>query len=167
MWLASVSLRDAAGDIVPSPLWDRHQRDRAKRTAMWLLQGAGDPAKERGFRMNVTLCVHRWVRDDELEQLPAEFFSCRGFLSLAGAPIQVMWEHGIPSSPTTQPCVNPRRVPLDDYVPESLKRRQIRNGQHLWFPVDCGECFTCQARLVVEREGKPYNACVAQGLTSG
>lgn len=93
---------------------------------------SGDPTRERIFRMNITVCMHRAASDDDLERLPPSFFESEP-TDLAGGPVEVLWENE-EGSLSTQPCHNPERIPLD-----------ARNPL-LWFPGACTACPPCQAR---------------------
>jgi hypothetical protein len=102
-----------------------------------VLGPAGNPARERIFRMNVTLCLHRAISDEELEQLP-DWFHAAQPTDLAGGPIEILYETE-DSGPSTKPCASPVRIPLD------------RTNPLLWFPGDCGACESCRARAVHDR----------------
>jgi len=100
-----------------------------------LLGDAGDASRERLFRMQVTLCLHRAVREDELARLP-EYFHADPALDIAGGPVEIL-EETEPGAASTKPCHDPRRVPLDPY------------DRLLWVPEDCGRCEPCLARLAI------------------
>lgn len=130
MWLASVSLRNRRG-IVATGKWDRAERQEADRLIGLLLEGLGDETRERRFRMNITLCHHRALREDEMEQMGLGG-SCA--IDIAGAPLEVLWSRGVKESASAMPCANPRRRIID------LKRPD------LWIPEGCGKCESCEAR---------------------
>lgn len=111
--------------------WGRHRR-RGEALLRAAVGGGGDHDRERIFRMNVTLCLHRAMTDDEVAALPAYFHSDPA-TDLAGGPVEVLWESE-PGSPSTRPCANPERQVLDRRRPD------------LWVPRDCGDCASCVAR---------------------
>lgn len=98
-----------------------------------VLGPVGDTSRERGFRMNLTLCLHRAVSDEELRRLDV---TCMRPTHLAGGPVEVLWETE-PGVPSTQPCRAPRMTTL---LP----------GSRVLVPMDCGECDTCRARAAVD-----------------
>jgi hypothetical protein len=100
---------------------------------------AGNPNRERIFRMNVTVCLHRAATAEDLAQVPAWFHTAEP-TDLAGGPVAVLWENE-EGSLSTRPCQNPERIPLD------------RANPLLWFPGDCEQCPPCLARLAVQ-EGR-------------
>lgn len=134
VWLASVSvardgrtvgaadLDDAARDLVKALLWE-------------VMDGAGDESRQRLFRMNVTTCLHRAARADEVARVPAYFHTCEA-VGLAGGPVAVLWET-VPGKPSTKPCENPRR------------QIAIPSRPDLWIPGDCGDCEPCRARAAI------------------
>lgn len=130
VWLASLtrwqgsprhSTPRTTGTWTPGELADGFARLRV------LLDGVGDPERERGFRMNLTLCIHRATTPDEAARLPPFTPS-----HLAGGPVEVVYETE-PGKLSTRPCSDPGR--------------EVFGGT--WLPVDCGRCATCLARAGV------------------
>lgn len=70
VWLASVTLRDALGGIRPTPTWLLSDYARAERVLGEVLRGVGDQTREVVFRMNLTLCRHRGLTEEEEAGLP-------------------------------------------------------------------------------------------------
>jgi hypothetical protein len=136
VWLASISLRDAAGRIRAVPRWTLDERLLAEARLRELLEPVGDRARERLFRMNVTLCLHRAATDEEVARQPA-WFHTHPAVALAGGPVEVLWEN-VSGSASTKPCDRPTKIPLD--VRDPL----------LWFPKDCGACPPCRARAAIQ-----------------
>lgn len=136
VWLASVSYRDQRG-IIPTTKYSRQMRKHAKRQAWNAVEGRGDHDRFRLFRMQITICLHVAVSDDELEKLPAEWNRWPG-TALAGGPVEILEERGIPDIPSTKPCKDPVREPLGLGDPD------------LWVPIDCGRCGPCMARATIE-----------------
>jgi hypothetical protein len=134
VWLASVSLRDKRGQIVGTSNWTprqwRYAEDVLKNYA---LRDAGDERRERMFRMCVTACLHRGIRDDELQLIDQWWFDADA-VDLAGGPIEIIYSKGVADVESAKPCWNPRKQLID------LRRTD------LYLPVDCGECPPCQAR---------------------
>lgn len=133
MWLVSVS-HSVAGKIVPTEIWTKDHRLRiADRLIDMVLDGRGDPRRERSFRMCITLCRHRAISDKENDELPESFHKAPA-TDIAGGPVEVLWSsQDMPKSDSVLPCRDPGKVPLP--------------GQHeLWLPVDCGRCPPCVAR---------------------
>jgi hypothetical protein len=114
------------------PRWSPALKAEATSHLRRVLTDVGDPAQERLFRMNVTLCLHRAASIDERRQLPSWFIE-RPWNGLAGGPVEVLWEN-VPGAISTKPCHRPRKRILDPRDPL------------LWLPVDCGVCPPCQAR---------------------
>lgn len=110
--------------------WDEATTDRISATLDTLLDGVGDPDHQREFVMCITLCRHRALTDDEYAALPAWWHETTA-VDVAGAPLRVRWNRGIPDTPSTQPCANPGRV---------------RVSETLWLPQECGLGDSCQAR---------------------
>lgn len=100
------------------------------------LGGIGDQSRERFFRMCITACLHRGIRDDELRLIPAWWHDAEA-VDIAGGPVEVLWSKGVPEIASAMPCHNPGKRLLDPFRPD------------LWFPVDCGECEPCVARANV------------------
>lgn len=131
-WLASIAMRLPDGSPKLTGEWTRAERRRADKRLDKLLGNVGDPTRERAFRMNLTLCLHRALSDreiatlsDEWKAAPAEF--------LAGGPVEVLWQKGVADAPSTRPCAEPRMRPL---LP----------GSRVLVPLDCGRCESCVAR---------------------
>lgn len=136
VWLASISIWDPRqGAIIPTSVWrrDRYALDRGEQILREVLNGAGDPTRERLFRMNVTLCLHRGLTDEEERTIGS---GCA--VHLAGGAVEVLWQRGVRSSPAAMPCERPRRRLLPGGDPR------------LWLPVDCGGCEPCHARAAIE-----------------
>jgi hypothetical protein len=148
VWLASLSLRDRHGKIVPTETWSAERMAACQASIDTLLDGLGDPAYERSFRMCVTLCRHRALTADEADQLPDEWWT-QPARDLAGGPIEVLWSRGLPETLSTEPCANPTKVLL---------------APGCFFPKDCGVCPSCEARkacrsrLPVRPNRSPENA---------
>lgn len=139
VWLASVSCR--RGDrLLASTDW----RDRfdwaVGRLRSVVLRGVGDETRERLFRMNVTLCLHRAVSDAELEGFPAGWKCSPG--GLAGGPVEILWSKGVVESPSCRPCENPR-----------WDTRLEPDRPDLALPIDCGRCGPCLARKHIAETG--------------
>jgi hypothetical protein len=137
VWLASVSLRDRRGEIIGTAKWGErewaHAQDVLSNVA---LAGAGDESRVRMFRMCITACLHRGIRDDELRQIPHWWFDAEA-VDIAGGPVEIIYARGVPDIESAKPCHRPRKQVLD------LRRLD------LWLPVDCGECSPCRARATV------------------
>ncbi len=133
VWLASVSYSKKSR-IVATGNWPKFRFRRAERLAHRILFGVGDDEKERGFRMNITFCVHRALSESEKDQLPSEWQGAPG--GLAGGPVEVLFSRGIETTQAALPCTDPSRDIIDSTRPD------------LWFPIDCGICYPCEARLV-------------------
>jgi hypothetical protein len=141
VWLASISRRSKLhpGKPLATGLWSPQLRDESAALLRRLLGPAGNPARERLFRMNVTLCLHRACTDDEVAALPA-YFHDDPPTGLAGGPIEVLWESE-PGAATTRPCENPTRTFMGTTDPL------------LWVPLDCGACEPCRARAAIVAAG--------------
>lgn len=141
MWLASASWHGAGGTIVTGN-WSDEQFRRARQALENALTGAGNPAHQRLFRMNVTLCLHRACSEREIERLPSDFYAAGG--GLAGGPLEILEERGMPDLPRGKPCENPGRYIMDARRPD------------LWLPEDCQKCPPCldraSIRTATERE---------------
>jgi len=134
VWLASASWRGPEGTIATGD-WNPEQLRRAKQNVENALAGAGDPAHQRLFRMNITLCLHRACSAAELARLPAEFYALGG--GLAGGPIEILESRGMPGLPRELPCEKPGREIIDAARPD------------LWLPRDCGRCTPCRDRASI------------------
>lgn len=104
----------------------------------------GDKSKERHFRMNATLCIHRALSAAEVAQLPDEF-TCAPALDIAGGPVAILWESE-EGAISTRPCANPEHMILDPKQPE------------LWVPIDCGKCPSCVARIAAQARVRSYDS---------
>ena len=134
MWLASVSRVRANGRRLYVPEWSGPQLREAERQLRLLISNVGDVTKERLFRMNITLCLHRAATDAEVAAQPEWFLKTAG-CGLAGGPVRVLSET-VAGSPSTKPCEAPRKQVVD------------RHSPHGWIPVGCGQCEPCRARTV-------------------
>lgn len=135
VWLASLSRPSRNhGGRLPTQLWSSDTVAESARLLRRVIGPAGDPDRERLFRMNVTLCLHRACTDAELASAP-DWFRQAEPIDLAGGPIAVLWESES-GAPSTRPCDRPTQIPLDPRHPL------------LWYPQDCGSCPSCRARLV-------------------
>jgi hypothetical protein len=135
--LASISRRSALqGRPLATPLWNEPLRAESAALLRRLLGPAGNPDRERLFRMQVTMCLHRALTLDEIDSLPA-YFHDDPSTDLAGGPVEILWESeaGLPS---TRPCHNPIHEPLWPGAPL------------LWLPLDCGTCPPCLARAALD-----------------
>lgn len=132
VWLASISRRDSKGARVYVPEWGKAVRDVAERLLRQMVDGVGNPSRERLFRMNVTMCLHRAASDEEVAA-QSEEFRCAPGNGLAGGPVEILAETE-QGSPSTRPCEAPDRHVID------------RASPHGWIPVDCGDCEPCLAR---------------------
>lgn len=133
VWLASYSLKNGKGKIVPTADFDHKQRVKALETLRKALRGVGDETGERFFRMCVTHCFHRVLSLAEEAGL-SEAWKRAEPVDIAGGPVEVFWQHGVPESArlSTSPCENPGHLHL---------------GQtDLWLPIDCEMCPPCVAR---------------------
>lgn len=88
---------------------------------------------ERLCRFPITYNLSRALTERERAALPAY---AQGVcpVTLAGAPLQVLREKGVPFVLSAQPCASPLRIPIDTARP------------HLWRAGDCGDCPSCLAR---------------------
>lgn len=137
VWLASASYKSPITDriIATGDLTDS-KRKQMEQTLLDVLEGVGDLEAERLFRMNVTLCIHRALTEDEVANLPPEFHTCEA-IDLAGGPIEILRQN-VPPRPSTMPCEHPTQHTLVPGRPD------------LWLPLDCGECEPCKARAAIE-----------------
>jgi hypothetical protein len=132
VWLASIGRIRPNGRRLYVPEWSPSQLRDAERRLRRLLDGVGDTTRERLFRMNITLCLHRAATDAEVQAQPPWFLEAAG-CGLAGGPVAVLSET-VTGSPSTRPCLNPQRQVFDKTSP------------HGWLPTDCGSCEPCLAR---------------------
>jgi hypothetical protein len=133
VYLVSLSRRDFGGKIIPASTWSAHAIKLYSDLMRSVIAGLGDESRERIFRMNVTLCLHRALTEAEILALP-EYFHTDPPIDIAGGPVKIIWEN-TPGSPSTRPCENPIR----DY-------ETFRGHPELWIPEDCGQCGPCLAR---------------------
>ena len=137
VWLASISKRHPiTRQTVPNTRWSPADRAGASALLMAALAGVGDPARQRTFRMNITLCVHRALTDEEIAGLPPVWHAQPG-THLAGGPVEILHET-VPCAPSTRPCEQPGRHYITLGDPD------------MWVPQDCGRCAPCLARRAVE-----------------
>ena len=136
VWLASISRWKPNGEPLVVPRWSPEMRLDAETRLRAALSGVGDTARERLFRMNVTLCLHRAATAHEVAQQP-EWFHSHPACGLAGGPVEVLWENTLGAA-STKPCRNP------------LKRMLGKSDPLLWLPVDCGRCESCRARAQIQ-----------------
>lgn len=123
---------------ISTGLWIPQARREAEAHLLRLLGPAGNPARERLFRMNVTMCLHRALTDEEVDAAgPA--LRTDAPTDLAGGPIEILreTEEGLE---TTKPCHNPTRVGMDP------------RDALLWLPFDCTKCPPCIARMALQEE---------------
>lgn len=136
VWLASLSRQSViTGDKVLIPRWPKEWLRDGIRTLREVLGEAGDPSRERHFRMNLTLCIHRALKEDEIARFPCGWDE-GPHEGIAGAPVEVLWEN-TPGSLSTKPCANPTRMPLP----------RTNDPVFGWIPFDCGTCQSCLARI--------------------
>lgn len=140
VWLASISQRRADGRIVGAYRWDTDKIADMERRLRAALVGVGDDSRERLFRMNVTLCLHRAVSEVEYDKTGRDFMD--GACNLAGPPVASLKVKGFTPTASIDPCDNPKRR-----LPETLSY-----DPNLWIPVECGKCPSCVARSGLEGE---------------
>jgi|SRR5215467_4426986 len=134
VWLASLSRHRANGHFIFVPDWSVSQRRDAERLLREAIEGVGDTSRERLFRMNLTLCLHRAATDAEVAAQPPWFLQAPG-CGLAGGPVEVLSET-VPGALSTKPCEQPMR-------------ERFGTHKHAWLPVDCGTCGPCRARHMI------------------
>jgi hypothetical protein len=133
VWLASLSRRVPGTDnIRATGRWSKKEIEAGYKRLAYALRGVGDPALERLFRMNVTLCLHRAATVEEVAGLPASWHGDEA--GLAGGPIEVLWSKGIEVTDSCLPCKSPKHYVVD------------RSRPDLWVPIDCRQCGPCRAR---------------------
>lgn len=138
VWLASASRKNrSTGRALPTTLWSPAQVRAAIDTLRSVIGPAGNPDRERHFRMPATYCIHRAATDEEVAQLPP-WFCEQPALDLAGGPLEILWESE-EGNPSTRPCHSP-------------VQREIRGNTSplLFVPADCGACPPCRARRVID-----------------
>jgi len=139
VWLASVSRRSPLNNnLIATGLWSQQTRDESAALLRRVLGPAGDSSRERLFRMNVTLCLHRAITAAAYGALPESFRTAEP-TDLAGGPIEVLFESE-EGRETTKPCHNPAKISLDPRNPL------------LWIPTDCNQCPPCIARIKLLEE---------------
>lgn len=119
-------------------VWTKQTMDESIALLRRIIGPAGNPERERVFRMQITLCIHRACTPEEVAALP-EYFHTDPATDLAGGPVEIVYETES-SGPSTWPCEQPTRYPLDPH--NSL----------LWFPIDCGKCTPCRARQKLDAD---------------
>jgi len=137
VWLASASLHDFFGRIIPSARWSAGDRWKLESTLLEVLAGVGDSSRERFFRMPVTACIHRQLTAAEEAGLRPEWHQAPA-VHMAGGPMEILRET-IPGALSTRPCVRPgqRNVPA-------------ARDADVFLLVDCGHCDPCRARAAIE-----------------
>ena len=139
VWLASLSRSNPiTRERLPTTRWSPEQFAEAEDLLSDVLDGVGDESAQRSFRMQITLCRHRRVSDEEQARLPMDFWDAPP-VGLAGGPVAILWET-VPGSLSTKPCANPRRKALSLTDPD------------LWIPIECGECPSCLARARLDAD---------------
>lgn len=134
VWLCSISRQSPVrGGRLATSLWTPPTMAESWALLRRCVGPDGNPSRERIFRMNVTVCLHRAITAEESARLPDWFHESEP-TDLAGGPVEVLWENE-EGSPSTRPCHNPERIPLD-----------ARNPL-LWFPGECRTCPPCLARM--------------------
>jgi hypothetical protein len=138
VWLASISRRpQGRREALSTQVWSPSTMQDSVDLLRRILGPAGNPDRERIFRMQVTLCIHRALTDAEVAALPDSFHAAEA-TDLAGGPVEILFETE-DSGPSTRPCLNVKRLPLS------------RTDPLLWFPGDCGDCVPCLARRKLDR----------------
>jgi len=132
VWLASLSTRDKHGEVIATGNLKPYQVREAEVILRKALEGVGDPSRERLFRMNITMCLHRAATDIEVATAPLWWQESPG-CGIAGGPVAILWEN-TPASDSCKPCEKPGHGIIYPSRPD------------LWFPVDCGSCAPCVAR---------------------
>jgi hypothetical protein len=139
VWLASMSYRNKSGQFINTAKWKDSMRilnKRQKPSAVLqdIIGPLGDESKERCFRMNMTMCLHRAATDEEVKSLPKTWQ--QQLPGLAGGPIEILWST-VPISDSARPC----------HAPTPLVA--IKNRPDLFIPQDCHQCLPCKARLAL------------------
>lgn len=143
VWLASVSRRHPVTDaIIPTGEWVARPAllNKGGRILKEVLSGVGDRGFERLFRMNITLCLHRAMTEEEVAGLPAWWHDAPA-VGIAGPAVEVLRSRGASGRPAQQPCEDPiRTLPQRGWDPR------------LWIPEGCGECGPCRDRTRAREE---------------
>ena len=139
-----MSVRDRDGRIVGAKNWARRDiyvnglpREAIGVLREHALDGVGDKALERVFRMNITLCIHRAATPEEVAAVPHDWQAAPS--GMAGGPVEIISEKGIESSMSASPCESPEHISCIPTRPD------------LWVPGDCGRCEPCRARARIEK----------------
>lgn len=139
MWLASVSLTNKRGLKVCTPSWRNMQWRHAFALLDEATHGVGHPEHFRKFRMQITVCKHVPLREDEIAVLPPDWMEGQGD-SLAGGPVEALDSVGLPPGlVSVRCCENPGKTML-------LNRHGFSDNNQAWLPKDCGLCAPCVAR---------------------
>jgi hypothetical protein len=156
VWLASCSLRVVEDSrIVPTSTYGDAERRVAYHLLRRALEGVGDRAWERVFRMCVTTCMHRGLTDAEIARLPDGWHAAQA-VDIAGGPVEVIRSRSpIGPIPSAEPCERPRLRPMSEALREYAgvesdpSRDVAADGSTLYFPEDCGACRPCAAREAI------------------
>lgn len=138
VWLASASIRNRYGEVIPSTIWreNRRQFERLEDSVRLVLRGVGDESAERFFRMPITACFHRALTTEEQAGLPDGWLESSA-VDLAGGGIETFFST-VGEPLTIEPCESPGR----EAVPRAWH-------PDLYYIIECGECPPCRARLAV------------------
>src|SRR5262245_66552327 len=116
VWLCSISRRSPLrGGRLATPLWTPQTMAESIALLRRCVGPAGNPARERVFRMQITICLHRAITAEESQQLPGWFHEAPP-TDLAGGPIEIGFEIE-DSWRSTKPCHAPLKDPLDGTTP--------------------------------------------------
>jgi hypothetical protein len=138
VWLGSISRKsNVGGGRLSTQLWSPATMAESIALLRRMLGPVGNPDRERIFRMQITLCIHRALTDEEVQRLPA-YFHQEPATDLAGGPVEVIWENE-EGAPSTRPCAAPRHG-----SPPGNRNPLI------WVPIGCGACEPCRARRVLD-----------------
>lgn len=140
VWLVSGSLRDTFGRSIPSARWKPEDVALLEATLLRVLDGVGDRAFERFFKMPVTACIHRKLTEKEEAGLHPSWHAAKA-VHMAGGPLAILRET-VEGSDSTKPCVAPRRLPV-----------RGQSDDDLFLLEDCGGCTPCRARAKIEACG--------------
>jgi len=149
VWLCSISRPNPFRPArLPTNRWTAGQVAEGIDLLRAALGPAGNPARERVFRMQVTLCLHRAASADEVAALACTFDASNA-IDIAGGPVEIL-EETEAGSPSTRPCLDMGRHHFD------------RGDRDLWVPVDCGACPPCRARRLVNGRDVPVMSAAEQ-----